>query len=207
MKRFLSLGAVLLLVTACGGKPDSETVKEGVDFSKNPLEALNEVNKLQKDLEKVTQDLQNLEPVDPVPFADLIESLPDQPSAWEAEEAEGETNSVGEFKISQAERTYRQGEKQIEVKIIDWAHNQALSAPFVLSSRFSQESTKGYNKGIQIGESVGREEYKNDSKRGSLNLLVGKRFLVEISGRQIEPAELRQWWEQVKTEELLAKAQ
>ncbi len=67
--------------------------------------------------------------------------------------------------------------------------------PFLLSTEFSQESTDGYNKGIKIDNIPGRENYNYHSKKGSLSLLINRRFLVKIDGDKIEENDLIAWWE------------
>lgn len=200
------LSISVLFLSACGGGPDLQEVVEGVDVDQNPLKGIDQISKLEKDLKDIESELKNLKPVDPLSYTDLITGLPDQPSGWEAAEAKGESTNFGEFAISQASRSYKQGNKTVKVQLFDWAHHRQLYAPFVISARFSKESTEGYSKGLKIGDAFGREEYTNASKKGKLSLLVDKRFMVEVDGRNIEPQELQDWWKQVKIKNLRAKA-
>ena len=202
----LLLSASVLLLSSCGGAPKLPDVVEGVDIDQNPLKGIDQISKLEKDLKEIEAELKNLKPVDPLSYNDLISALPDQPSGWEAADAKGQSSNFGEFTISQASQTYKQGDKTIKVQLFDWAHHRQLYAPFVISARFSQESTEGYSKGLKIGDAFGREEYQNASKKGKLSLLVDKRFMVEVDGRNIEPQELQDWWRQVKVKNLRAKA-
>lgn len=202
----LLISTSTLLLSACGGVPQLPEVVEGVDFTKNPLKGVDQISKLEQDLKDIEADLKNLKPVDPLNYKDLISGLPDQPSGWKAADAKGQSSNFGDFTISQASRTYQQGDRTIKVQLYDWAHHRQLYAPFVISARFSQESTEGYSKGLKIGDAFGREEYKNAAKKGKLSLLVDKRFMVEVDGRNIQPEELQDWWKRVKVKDLRAKA-
>lgn len=206
MKILTLLLTASLVLTACGNQSRLSEVKEGVDITKNPLQAFGELARTGDDLKKLEGELDNLTPVEPVHFSELMTMLPSAPAGWEAEKPQGSSNSMGKFQVSHAKRSYRQGDKTIKVEITDWAYAKALYVPFLMSARFSQESTEGYNKGIEIDGAPGREEYKFDSKRGELNVLASKRFFVQIEGRDIEPEVLRQWWQRVSGNVMEAKA-
>ena len=71
-----------------------------------------------------------------------------------------------------------------------------------MAANFSQESTEGYNRGITIGDDPGREEYDYESRRGSRELLFGKRYHIKVEGRQVEPEDLEPWHGRVDTDVL-----
>ncbi|MEM9509822.1 MAG: hypothetical protein AAGA16_19430 [Cyanobacteria bacterium P01_E01_bin.35] len=183
---------------------ESETpkVEEGIDIRKNPVGAIGKAIKLSKNVKNIPQEIANKEPVPPVSFKELINFLPQPPAEWSAEKPQGQTNSFGNYSISQVNQTYTQGDKQIEISIFDWAFNSALYTPFLLTTEFSQESTEGYNKGLKIDGIPGREEYTYANQQGSLNLLVNSRFLVQIEGSNIEDLELRKWWQRIDYQSL-----
>ena len=190
---------------ACGDNKqanNSEKVEEGVNINNNPLGVLKKVTDVGSKYQEIQEQIAQNEPVNPIHFRDLISLLPESPSGWEAEEAQGETNTFGEYSISQANRSYKQADQTIEVRITDWAYNAGLSAPFLISADFSQESSQGYNKGLKIGGVPGREEYTFKSKNGTLSLLAEQRFFIEIKGRNIEPQELQKWWSLIDKQEM-----
>lgn len=202
---FLSL-IILTTSTGCNVifKSESETpeVQEGIDIQKNPIGAIQKVIELSKNAKNIPEEIVNQEPVEPISFKELINYLPQTPLGWKAEKPEGSTNSFGNYSISQVNQAYTQGNKEIKVSIFDWAFNSALYTPFILTTEFSQESTDGYNKGIKIGDLPGREEYTYATRKGSLNLLVNSRFLVQINGKNIEDVELREWWQRMDYQSL-----
>jgi len=206
MKKNMIAGLVAALVIAGGcGKKDSSKIEEGEQVSSNPIGLARQIAKAGEDLEKIQKELENMKPVEPVHFSELIKFLPEPATGWEAQAAKGSSNKMGEWSFTQVERDYSQGEKRIEIQILDWAYHQQLYAAFFVSAAFSQETTEGYNKGIKIGEDPGREEYTTASKDGTLSMLVGKRFFVTVKGNNIEPGELREWWDRVDSKGLRGK--
>ena len=204
---------LLVIMVACGaglwycGQKAVEIVDEVTDEGGNisdPLGAIAALGGMANDLEKLGEDLEGLEPTDPVPFQVLIDALAKVPDGWTAQDARGSMQSMGNFKISQGSRRYEnQAEgKTIDISISDWAFNQALYAPFLLSTNFSQETTEGYNKGIKMGEDPGREEFTFARKSGERTMLYRKRYNINIKGSGIEPEELQQWYERVPKQDL-----
>ena len=169
-------------------------VKANFELYQNSIEEIFKAIKLSINIDDIQSDSLS-DPETPTSFKDLLQYLPDPPPGWTADKARGETNSFGNYYISQVSQTFRQGNKSIKISIFDSAFNSALYTPFLLATGFSRESTEGYSKGIEIDNIPGREEYNYLSKRGSLNLLVDNRFLVQINGRNIEDIDLRNWWQ------------
>ena len=194
-------------LVACGGNKSADNERvEGENISNNPIKVFNQVKEAGKKFEQAQAQISEKEPVDPIHFRELITLLPEAPQGWNAEEAEGETNSFGGYSISQASRSYTKGDRSIEVTITDWAYNTALYASFLVGADFSQESSQGYNKGIKIGDTPGREEYDYKSKDGKLTLLAEQRFFIEIDGDNIESEDLQQWWDAMDKKGLSKKA-
>ena len=205
--RWATAAVMVVALIGCGSKKkESAKIVEGEEISKNPLGLVRQLAKAGEDLEKMQKDLENMKPVDPVHFSELIKLLPEPQSGWESQPAKGSSNKMGEWSFTEVERDYTQGDKRVEIQILDWAFHKELYATFFVTAAFSQETTEGYNKGIKIGEDPGREEYKTAAKEGTLSVLVGKRFFVTIKGNQIEAAELRQWLDRIDTKALRAKA-
>jgi hypothetical protein len=187
-----------------GGK--SEEKKEGVDIKNDPLGALSALGSMGGELQKIQKELEAMPEAEAVSFNVLIAALPDPPAGWEAADAKGETNQMGDFKMSSANRVYTMGDKRVEVKITDWAFRKMFYVPFFLSSKFSQESTDGYNKGITIGEDTpGREEHHTKEMRGTRQVLLHKRFLVEINQNGSGPEIYDEWYGLIKKDALPAE--
>ena len=188
------------------GDEPGEVTSEGVDFKKNPLGALGALASMGSELEALQKELEGMPVVDPLHFSELIKALPEPPSGWTAEDAKGETNSMGEMQVSQASRVYTEegGEGRVEIKISDWAFNKMIYMPFILAAKFSNESTDGYSKGVTVGEDPGREEYKFGPKSGSRQILLHKRYHVQTDIRNLPADVFQDWWKLVQVEHLPA---
>ena len=213
MKRYSFALAAFLFLAACGGG-SPEVVDENAENPTGVTETGSDVNSAfgaltgimnaGKNMAKWQEEIENMKPTDPVSFNTLIAALPDVPSGWTADDPFGETSSMGNFKISTARRSYTQdgGDASVEIEISDWAYNQAVYAPFLLASQFSQESTEGYQKGITVGEDPGFEEYDYDSKSGTRQVIVDKRYHTQIQINDLPAEAMQKWWERVKVSEL-----
>jgi hypothetical protein len=124
-------------------------------------------------------------PVDPVSFQTLQTHLP-KVSGWEMEEPEGERMTMP-IAFSQVEANYKKGDAIIEAKIVDTGFAQMLIAPWsmMLASGYSRESSRGYEKATSISGNPAIEKWDKNSKNGELNVLVGKRFMVTLEGRDL----------------------
>ena len=76
---------------------------------------------------------------------------------------------------------------EIEVKVVDSGYAQMLIAPWsmFLVSGYSRESSDGYEKSVTVAGQPGFERWNKDNKRGELNIVAGKRFLVTIEGDEL----------------------
>lgn len=124
-------------------------------------------------------------PVDPVSFQQLQTVLPTM-SGWEQEKPRGEKMTMP-VPFSQTETTYKKGDSEVEVKIVDSAFSQLLVAPWAmfLTAGYEKQTSDGYEKSVNVAGNPGFEKWDTSSKNGELNLVVAKRFLVTIEGRDI----------------------
>ena len=169
------------------------------------IEAIQKILKFGIDLSNIDRETLDTD-TELISFRDLIEYLPDVPRGWTAQKPQGETNSFGDYGISQVSKTFKHedNDKQIKVSIFDGAFNAILSTPLQLTTELNRESTEGYNKAVTIDDIPGREIYNYSNKKGSLHLLVDNRFLVQIEGSNIEETDLQNWWRSLDRQSLSA---
>jgi hypothetical protein len=148
-----------------------------------------------KGVEAMTQAMQQaaggagatggMQPVDPVSFHDIEALFPDL-DGWTKGKPRGE-RMTAPFPYSQAEVDYQKGDARLDLKIVDSANHQLLLAPYTmfLAAGYEKESDNGYEKSTKVGGEPGWEKWDSESKRGELNAVVGKRFLVTTSGNNI----------------------
>ncbi|MBK5298026.1 MAG: hypothetical protein JJE40_12780, partial [Vicinamibacteria bacterium] len=125
-------------------------------------------------------------PVDPVNFRDLQALFPDLPG-WEKGKPTGE-KMTAPMAFSQAEVRYTKGRSRIDLKIVDSGFHQLLLAPYTmfLTSGYERETENGYEKSTKVGNEPGWEKWNTVRKSGEVNAFVGKRFLVQAEGRDVQ---------------------
>jgi hypothetical protein len=124
-------------------------------------------------------------PVNPVSFRDLQNFFPDL-SGWTKEKPTGE-RMTAPFAYSVAEVHYSKADASIDAKITDSGFNQLLIAPFAmfLQTGYEKETSDGYEKATLVNAQPGWEKWNSSDKDGELNAVVGKRFLVQLTGNHL----------------------
>jgi hypothetical protein len=185
IRRGLLLSAAFALAVAgCGGseeKQAAQTAEQGA------AEAAKGLEQLAKGLESMAGGGSGSQkPVDPVSFRDMMALFPDI-DGWEKEKPTGE-RMTSPFAFSTAQTAYTKGDARVEVKMTDSGFNQLLLTPYAmfLTAGYEKETSDGYEKSTQVAGQPGWEKWSTESKDGELNALVGKRFLLQIEGSQID---------------------
>ena len=151
------------------------------------------------------QNEPNLIP-DVVDPAKLIPILPEAPTGWTAEKAEGSSDDVGGFKITNVHRDYRKGEAAeaptAAISILDAVANPDYVEATTGAWNQASETAEGYGKPVTIDGNPGREDYDKERKQASLWVMVAKRYFVEIELQNQEPKELQEWIKRVDLKKL-----
>ena len=184
-----------LFVSACGKSAAEKQAEQAAEDIKKAAEAVTEAQQKGGDTAKGMADMAKAmqgmaaavgggdgKPVDPVSTDALKATLP-QISGWDTGEPRFE-RMTSPIAFSQVETRYKNGNSEIDVKVVDTGYAQMLIAPWAmfLASGYSRETNEGYEKATSVGGQPGFERWEKDSKRGELNVFVGKRFLVTIEG-------------------------
>jgi hypothetical protein len=184
-RRGLVLSAAFALAVAgCGGSEEQQAAQTA---EQGAAEAAKGLEQLAKGLESMAGGGSGSQkPVDPVSFRDLMALFPDI-DGWEKEKPTGE-RMTSPFAFSTAEVGYTKGDARVEVKLTDSGFNQLLLTPYAmfLTAGYEKETSDGYEKSTQVAGQPGWEKWSTESKDGELNALVGKRFLLQIEGSQID---------------------
>lgn len=141
--------------------------------------------------------------VDPVNWRELVPFLIDIPG-FEAEgKPDGSTMTMGTYKISQAERGYSSGEKELRISITDGAYAQMAYAGIKMAMNFEIDTSEEYVKKITIKGASGIERYEYEDKEGQIMLLVADRFVVQLDEENIaDTSELKKIAEMLDLEGL-----
>ena len=197
--RILSAALVALLFeTGCGKSAAEKQAEQAAEDLKKAAETVTQAQQQGGDTAKGMADMAKAmqgmaaavgggdgKPVDPVSTDALKATLPQVPG-WDTGEPRFE-RMTSPIAYSQVETEYKNGNTEIEVKVVDTGYAQMLIAPWAmfLASGYSRETNEGYEKATTIGGHPGFERWEKDAKRGELNVFVGKRFLVTIEGNDL----------------------
>jgi hypothetical protein len=153
------------------------------------------------------QNEPNLIP-DVVDPAKLTPLLPEPPAGWTAEKAEGSSDDVGGFKITNVHRDYRKGDAADAPKASISITDAVASPDYVEATtgewNKSSETPDGYGKPVTIDGNSGREDYDKERKQASLWVMVAKRYFITIELQNQEPKELQEWIKRVDLKKLAA---
>src|SRR4051812_47575732 len=104
--------------------------------------------------------------------AKLIPILPEAPAGWAAEQAEGSSDDVGGFKITNVHRDYLKGEgadaPRVSISILDSVANPDYVEATSAGWKQNNETPEGYSKSVDIDGNPGFEAYDKDQKQASL---------------------------------------
>jgi hypothetical protein len=197
---------VLIVTSACGKSEEQKQAEASAQQIKEAAEKFEEAAKqaakqgeagsaeLAKGLEAMAKGLAGAAGaaaadgtlVEPVNFRQLQTLFPDLPG-WEKGKPTGE-KMTAPVAFSQAEVRYTKGDSRIELKIVDSGFHQLLLAPYTmfLTSGYERETANGYEKSTKVGSEPGWEKWNAVRKSGEVNAVVGKRFLVQAEGRDVE---------------------
>lgn len=151
-------------------------------------------------LPATAQDEPRLVP-EPVDFKKLLPLLPEPPEGWKADPAEGSTDNLGETQISTAHRDYLKGEGDVtattSISVLDSFANPEYVAATTAAWTSNTSDAEGYAKSITIDGMPGFETFENESKHGTLWLVVAKRYILQIETTRQDAPELQEWLKRI----------
>jgi hypothetical protein len=132
--------------------------------------------------------------VDPVDFHALKDMLPASLPGMERTNAEGNSGQAMGMKGSSATGQYQGSGTRAEIKITDAS---AVAGLMDLATSVQQntasESDNGFEKNTVIAGRAVHEKYDIRSKHGELNVIVAKRFTVDVTGDGVDVATLESY--------------
>jgi hypothetical protein len=177
--------AATCTLAACGGSSEQERAAE--ELKKSSEEMQKGADSMSKGAEDMARGFEamakglagaagsaDIKPVDPVSFRELQTVMPDV-AGWEKANPTGERMS-SPFSFS------------IEQKIMDSGFNQLLFTPFTMfmAAGYEKETQDGFERSVNVAGYPGWEKWDKDSKNGELNVVVNKRFLVQLEGHGVD---------------------
>ena len=141
-----------------------------------------------------------------VDFSKLIPIVPDAPSGWTADKAEGTTDDAGGVKITSVHRDYKKGTADnaptTSISILDSAANPDYVASTTAAWNMSTSTPEGYTKALKIDDMPGFETFENEGKHGTLWLMVAKRYILQIETQAQDSKDLQDWLKRVDLKKL-----
>jgi hypothetical protein len=145
---------------------------------------------------------------DAVDYQKLLLILPDPPQGWAADKAEGSTEDVGGFRITNVHRDYHKGEGDkvptAAISILDSVANPDYVNATTAAWNSNNESSEGYGKSVTIDGNPGFEAFEKESKHSTLWVMIANRYFVQIELQEQDPKELQGWVKRVDLKKLAA---
>jgi hypothetical protein len=145
---------------------------------------------------------------DAINYQKLLPILPDPPQGWGADKAEGSTEDVGGFRITNVHRDYHKGEGDkvptAAISILDSVANPDYVNATTAAWNSSNETGEGYGKSVTIEGNPGFEAFEKESKHSTLWVMIANRYFVQIELQDQDPKELQEWVKRVDLKKLAA---
>jgi len=145
---------------------------------------------------------------DAVDYQKLIPVLPDPPQGWVADKAEGSTEDVGGFRITNVHRDYHKGEGDkaptAAISILDSVANPDYVNATTAAWNSNNETSEGYGKSVTIDGNPGFEAFEKEGQHSTLWVMIANRYFVQIELQGQEPKELQEWVKRVDLKKLAA---
>ena len=145
---------------------------------------------------------------DAVNYQKLLPILPDPPQGWGADKAEGSTEDVGGFRITNVHRDYHKGEGDkvptAAISILDSVANPDYVNATTAAWNSNNESSEGYGKSVTIDGNPGFEAFEKESKHSTLWVMIANRYFVQIELQDQDPKGLQEWVKRVDLKKLAA---
>ena len=145
--------------------------------------------------------------IDPVHFVNLIYCLPRTPEGYEKTKPAGVKMVTDGAHITEASRQYANKahpRKVIRVKITDGAYNAKLYTEFRTTKDFNEEGASGYYKAYKLDGYPVHEHYAKQDRQGTMRGVIEGRFIIEITGFDVGPGELIEWWREIDVKRLVS---
>src|SRR5882762_9921212 len=143
-----------------------------------------------------------------VDYQKLLPILPNPPQGWAADKAEGSTEDVGGFRITNVHRDYHKGEGDkaptAAISILDSVANPDYVNATTAAWNSNNETSEGYGKSVKIDGNPGFEAFEKEGKHSTLWVMIANRYFVQIELQEQDPKDLQEWVKRVDLKKLAA---
>lgn len=147
-----------------------------------------------------------------VDFRELKKLFPEKLGDLKRSETSGEKTKMGEVVISMAKAEYAkendesENRPEISMEVMDYGATQGMTEAFAAwgTIEIDKDSDDGYERTVKVAGHPGFESYKNEDKRGELQLFVAGRFLVHVRIENLPAEQLKKTAETYPLDKLAA---
>ena len=216
MKTGLATVGVLLVLAACGKKdaPAAQAASDGSSASASAAapgddsRAVSAEETMQKNAESMQQALKEMnagKDIQALAPAEMKKFLPEEIEGTKRSNSKVEHTNMMGMDLSTAEADYTPEvapdsnvQPSFHVKITDLGNvSGAMLGGFASWAvmKTDSETDTGYEKSVTYKGFPGQESYDRETKYGSLNVYVGKRFTVEMHGNDVTIEQVRKMFD------------
>jgi hypothetical protein len=145
-----------------------------------------------------------------VDFRKLKEIMPAELNGLKRSECNGERSKFGEVSISQVNATYKKGDDEkapkVDVQVIDYNNPEmakGISAAWS-TVEIDKESDDGFEKTVKVKGNPGMISWQKEDSRGTINLLVGGRYVVNMTTENVASGDVIKMAEALPLDKLAA---
>lgn len=189
MLRPILTALLVFPLAACGG--DAADAVDGEVEETGEPGVFGRVGELQDAAERM-QEAAERAPAEPVNFRQLRDALPEDLDGMERTNVEGATQGAMGFSVSQAEATFEGDGGHIEISISDLGAlpSMGLMGFGWTMADIDRETSTGYERTVTLGDNRGYREYDTATRDGEFSLAVAERFIVSVTGNDVDDAAL-----------------
>jgi hypothetical protein len=195
----------LIILGGCGGESDEaeEAARTIEEAGKKMAEAREKMEKgegspqeMAEAMKAIGEAMSGEEAVETVDFRKLKELLPARTAGMEQVDASGEKTAAFGVKVSEATGRYEAGDGKtfMTIRIVDLGGVSALTAMMGAwaVTDLDRETDHTYERTTTYSGHRAYEEYDTRAKRGSFQVLVSKRFMVEVHANGVEMGRIKE---------------
>ncbi len=188
-----------LLMVACGGSQadtaDETPPESSTESSSNDSDEPTSLSDAAEKMENAIREATNTEgkKAEVVDFRELKAKLPETMLGMPRTDFSGERSGGFGFNVSQASATYEEGDRRLEVQIVDsggLGFLKMATAAWTMAE-IDRESDDGYERTISIDGNKAYEKYDNRSGRFELTVIVKDRYLASINAEGLSASEAK----------------
>ncbi len=205
MKRTIVKAVCIMLLISCGKNKNEEKEPGLLDI----IENVSDLNKMANELEEIEEEGQQLENTTPVSNDILKAIIPDDLPGYTRKKITIGNQLIPDISMADAEYKNENGDI-IYFSILDGAGETGSAmiafARMGFARDFEEETETGYKKSTIInGYKAIEEVVQNDydtSKDAKIELLISKRFLFSLEGKNISISDLKDMVDEFDIKEL-----